>query len=549
MKQRFLSVLTIALSAMIIFPACKKGTKVGLYVPKDAAIVVHFNAAEMNKKLPWAEVKGTEWFKEVIKDTATSAFAKTMLENPENSGVDINNDLLMFVKKDSLGGYVAFEGAVKDETKFKAFNAEVTKSATPEVKDGLTYYSGNKLASYFNKERFVILMDAPDLKKLDGLGEKNIFDTATLAAPAVSNRDLKLTSSNVFNLTKDNSISTNSKFADVMSETGDVHFWISMEQLYSNSWGGAAMSMFNMSKLYKESVYAGIVNFENGKIVANTRNYGNKEVTGLMKQYEGSACDKDMLKRMPSDNMIGAMALNIKPQVIIEFLKLAGLDGMANMGLGMAGLSLEDITKSFKGDIALAVTDVKKDSIMGEEPTFVFAAKVGDKTSFDKVMNALKMMSKGSDKVAMETKDGMFAAGNDKQAIAKYLSSANNNNNPMIDKVGSDPMGGFIDFQKIFSLVGKEKVRDSLQNIQYELSKKMWENIIFTGGNVKSDAARTHFEVNLLDKNTNALKQLNVYLNEMAKIEQERKKMNKGEDVTVGAIAADTVTVVTPVPH
>jgi hypothetical protein len=47
-------------------------------------------------------------------------------------------------------------------------------------------------------------------------------------------------------------------------------------------------------------------------------------------------------------------------------------------------------------------------------------------------------------------------------------------------------------------------------------SIKMWESIIGTGGELVDGAMIGNFEVNLVDKNTNALKQLNQYVDKLA---------------------------------
>lgn len=550
MLKRFYQVLGVLIGAAILFSSCKNEAKFSSSVPKDAAVVVHFNSAEMNKKLPWAEVKNTEWFQEAIKDTATSAFVKAMMENPENSGVDINSDLLFYVMKDSLGGYVAFQGNVKDAEKFKAFSAQLTKVSAPEVKDGLSFYNGAKTISVFDNSRFSILLDAPEMKKLDDLGSTNslLNDSATVAPVVASVRDMKVTAVAAFNLKKDNSMAGNKRFNEVFSEKGDMHFWFSMDKVYSNSWGGAAMSMFNFSKLYKETAYGGTVNFDNGKITADTKSYSNKEVTDLMKKYEGSNLDESLLKRMPSDNIAGAMAFNIKPQFFAEIFKLAGLDGMLNMGLAMAGLNMDDIIKATKGDMAFAMTDVKQDSIMGVQPSVVFAAKIGDKVSFDKLINAFKSVTKGDDKVAMDSKDGVFAFGSSKEVVAKYLSSTGDSKNAMISKIGGNPMGGFVDLQNIFTAMQGKNFTDSLDKVAFDASKKFWENVVMSGGNMKGDAMTAHFEVNLLDKNTNSLKSLNSYMNEIAKIEALKKKRDGlVEEPTAIEVMPDTTTVTAPV--
>jgi hypothetical protein len=61
----------------------------------------------------------------------------------------------------------------------------------------------------------------------------------------------------------------------------------------------------------------------------------------------------------------------------------------------------------------------------------------------------------------------------------------------------------------------KEMLNESLQ---------MWNNIISTGGEFKDDGFAFHTEINLINKDTNSLRQLNNYFNKMYQINQAEKE-------------------------
>lgn len=550
MQKRFATAITLLVAFFVLSTGCKKSTNIGLNVPKDAAIVLHINSGELNKKLPWSEVKSTQWFQKAISDTATTAYMKAILDNPENSGIDLSKDLMIFLKKDSIGGYAAFMGSVKDVEKFKKFNAESTKSAAPTTEGNLSFYSGNNIISAFDKDRFAIVTDVPQMNEMDKLGSKKWpFDsTQTVDQPATASaRDLKATAKSIFDLKKDNSIASDSRFADVVNEKGDMHFWVNMEHFYSSTWGGAAMKMFNFSKLYQGNATGGTINFDNGVITADAKSFTNKEMLDIWKKYKGNDIDASLLKRIPSDDIAFAMAFNIKPQMLVDVLKLAGMDGMANMGLALAGLNMEDITKAFKGDFVVAATDMKMDSMYKAKPNIIFSSTVGDETSFDKLLNMLKMSLAAKGKIggqepAFDKKNKLFAAGSDKAYVDKYLASSGNNSAAFIDKISGDAFGGYVNFQYILNTIKNDKFKDSLDLQMIELSKKTWDNALFRGGKLKGDAMLQHIQVNLLDKNTNSLKVLNTYLDQLAKIEEQKKStVEKIEIIEAPGIAADTL--------
>ena len=73
--------------------------------------------------------------------------------------------------------------------------------------------------------------------------------------------------------------------------------------------------------------------------------------------------------------------------------------------------------------------------------------------------------------------------------------------------------------------------RDSLENIMYDTSVKMWDDLIFKGTGMKNGGNSMHLEINLLDKNTNSLKQLNKYLSILGAVQMQQRDRNKNYSV------------------
>jgi hypothetical protein len=102
----------------VIFASCKSGST-GLPVPKNAAVVVHINGSSLSKKLDWKEVKATEWFKEMQNKAVESkdSLQQKILDDPENSGIDIKNDFVFFIQSRGKGNFKVFEGNIKKRDK------------------------------------------------------------------------------------------------------------------------------------------------------------------------------------------------------------------------------------------------------------------------------------------------------------------------------------------------------------------------------------------------------------------------------------------------
>ena len=72
--------------------------------------------------------------------------------------------------------------------------------------------------------------------------------------------------------------------------------------------------------------------------------------------------------------------------------------------------------------------------------------------------------------------------------------------------------------------LGDEMKRDSLENIAFQETVKMWDNVVATGGGFKDGGVTQHIELNLMDKNTNSLKQLNRYMGILFNLQEQKKK-------------------------
>ncbi len=535
MTKRIFSFTLAAFAAIIIFASCSKKTnKEGRYVPATAGVVMHINGESLNAKLPWEEIKQNDVFKKMIADTSVSSFAKSIVENPENSGVNTKSDMLLFVVKDSLGGYSAVEGTIKDESKFKTMLTGALKAGKETSKDGFTFYADEKTSVAYNKEKFIVTYNTPEIGAVDkAIASPMDTDTSGIVQAPVATRDMNTISAAIVNLKEDASLAKDEKFSALMAEKGDAHFWFNAQYFTPTAALAGLGAMANLSKLYEGAITTATVNFENGKINFDAKSYGGKEITELYKKYSGTDFDKTMVKNIPSKNLAGLFAFNFKPEGVKEFLKILNMDGLVNLGAAQAGFNLDDFVKANKGDILIAVTEIKSDSIDGEGANFIFAASINDKPSFNKIIDAGKKfggpMLGAENKYAYNVNDKYFVFTNNKTVTDTYIAGTTNTSFDFMDKISGGPFGGFVNFQYIFNNMKPKATADSLDVAMYDASVKIWDNLLISGGKFKDGGVTQHVEVNLLDKNTNSLKQLNSYLGTIANI-QEKKKANNNMD-------------------
>jgi hypothetical protein len=220
------------------------------------------------------------------------------------------------------------------------------------------------------------------------------------------------------------------------------------------------------------------------------------------------------------------------------------MDGFLNMSLSRENITMDDFVKANKGDIMFSVTVfiMKKDSVnmsgdadktnnyVYEKPTasFLFSLSIGDKPSFNKLLDA--GVKAGGDFLSSAgifyaNDDKLFAVGNSQQYVSKYISGGRNKFD-FINKIEDHPFALFIDIQKILATAALQTAKDSTNKVVMDESMRMWQSIYSMGGEYKDDAFALNSEINLVDKNVNSLKQLNSYLDKIAKVMIEKSKKN-----------------------
>lgn len=265
-------ILPLVIILAISITACSK-KKSGIPVPKDAAVVFHIDGASLNSKLSWDEVKKSDWFKNAIEMVEEEdEMAKKLLNDPEESGIDIKSSAYIFMTPRGRGGYAGIVVSLKDEKKFETLiqkaggGSEVKKTDGMSVilndDDNVITWKGNKM---------VFIADNPEINSGSGFmnddREEYNFGTDSLLYFAKE----------IHGLSGKKSLGSNSKFASLMDEKGDMHFWVNSAAL-SGSMLSGPLSLTNVGKLFEDNIGTGTLSFDNGKITMRGKQYYGKEL-------------------------------------------------------------------------------------------------------------------------------------------------------------------------------------------------------------------------------------------------------------------------------
>jgi hypothetical protein len=530
----------IAFIAMaIIFSSCGKRNEQGKMIPKSAVFVAEINTKSLGEKLPWEDVKQTGWYKKVYSDISTPEWRKKILDNPGASGIDFDKGLIFFADKSAGNNYyIVVEGTLKSDKDFEQFNKNLDPTQTVRKEGDINLITlKDKTIAGWDTKHFAYVMNSATASS-----EMNSWKDSTISQINTTPEDNSVAQSafcaKLFSLKSDSSLAKNEKFGNLLKENGDLHFWQNSEEIMNNS---NSMGMFGMLKLdvfFKNNISTYTVNFNKGKIDVDQKGYLSKELMDVLKKYKGDKINMDMIKNIPSQNVIGVLAMNFKPEGILELVKLSGTDGFINTFTQKMGFNLDDFVKANNGDLLLSLSDFKMKSDTSTKAgfrlpdfNFIFSTGVGDKASLQKLIDAGKKISSQMGKDSMVNyamNDKTFAISNSGTFANQYL-AGNNNKYDFTDKISGHPIGLFIDIHKILSELSTRKTNNTDEKAMMDQSLKTWNNITMTGGDFKNNAFTANTEINLVDQNTNSLKQLNNYMDEMYKLVEAKKARNTNE--------------------
>jgi hypothetical protein len=247
----------------------------------------------------------------------------------------------------------------------------------------------------------------------------------------------------------------------------------------------------------------------------------------------------DLISRIPSSDVAAVIAFNYSPEALKETLKATGLNSLLDGFLAKADFSIDDFVKANKGEVLVAVTDLAATNAsmgnMGEmhkpQVNYIVATAVKDKATFEKLVTIGWDLSKQMGKNRMDSaspspgaKPGIsyrvqndwFALSNSADYTDKFLAGNANNKFAFTDRITGHPMGLYIDLQKLIHFAGSMGMGDSTKTQAVAIAANTWQDVIATGGEFSGGVSTMQMEINMVDKNTNSLKQLNQFVDKLS---------------------------------
>ena len=369
--------LVIILAAIVSgFSACDDGISsanlggesAANNVPEDASAVVAINLKSLMGKADMDVMKKMAFYEDMVAEAARQQ-GETMakvLENPEKSGIDLNQNAYFFMDIDGKdeNGLIGFVFTISDKGQFEDLVNESDMEANES--NGFQYASNNQSVVAWNGSIGFIGVIS------------NSYDKRV---------DVEIQLDKVFN--NRSSITNNSDARKALGGNHDMNYYFSTSKLVDMFSEELAMGEFFINKEdLKNNSFTGYTDFNEGEIESIGYSDLSKGLKSSLKMIFGEGSETDFSPYISKENLVMLTTGKLNFKGINQLLKNKGLNGFADMGLLEYGLKTDDIMTAIDGDIAIAM-NMKAES---DEPVMTMTMKINDKKKLEMILNKAKKL-------------------------------------------------------------------------------------------------------------------------------------------------------------
>lgn len=362
--------------AILLLSSCGGPSKdIYKITPESTLAVVSIHPGNLFEK---GKLQEMEFLREEMNETELS---RSLIEDPEYSGIDMDEYSAFFVfGKDPNYGCISLPVASKDELEARLDEIEKEMDESFEKSEIANYTAlsqSNSILLYNNKIAFVLF---------------------SMGGPA---DDITTVAEELVNLDKEEGILSDKDFNYFLKKQKDLNAWFTSSNISSIS--GAfdlddAMDMFGGIKNNYGHMF---LDFRPGAIEFTTNLRFNQSIKETIAKYNflDNAAIKDLLKYLPSEDVLFVGNTNVNPDKMFSLLKFINndIDDMLEKIAEELEMEVEDIEKTFGGEAAFSIggfenMNLKIDSAFefGEKlPVVVGATRLKDKKIFDEFIEVL----------------------------------------------------------------------------------------------------------------------------------------------------------------
>lgn len=523
----------LSLAALLIVAGCSKQPDNARYIPGDATAVVSVNLGSLSKKIAWNLITGSKLYKEIRKRMPAQN-AGDVMGGIENAGLDVSNTFYIYTRQDTRlqgGNMVVGLIPMEDTARWEAY----VHQAFPDA--GITSVSGHRAASLgtgmyagWTHDLLIIInaqpaaVDDEDADRKDESPGNDLEIAAEMEA--------------AFAVPTNNSIIHNKRFDGFQPRKHDLSFWLNYGSLLSSQ-GVLEAGGFSLAPtMWKDAIFTAGFDFRKGRINGAINYYLPSAVEEATRNFGEVEADRDMLNRLPKNNLDMLLSMHISPGGVKALLEKAGLFGLANVGLTTQGLDVDYVLEAFTGDMAIVMNDfslsaeIQTDEFMGETVThkqqkaamsMTYVVKINKEENFRKLLEFAHqegMKKTGNGYILpLTTKDSVFLMIDGKYAIVSnqrryaqgFLGGTFKNTpmkGPMAERVYGYPFALTFDIRQLFREVDPAVSNNPRDSAIIAESKKLLDNATIRGGKYEDNAYKFEMEINFMDKDENSILEL-----------------------------------------
>jgi hypothetical protein len=545
--KTLLSLLLIAISLTSLH-SFAQDNPLFRHLPPDATAVFQVNVPALASKLSWQELAQ----KMSMAPKGKSDRMMDMMKNPLITGIDIAKDFFVAeTDKDDPNSatYTTIILHLADSAKFVAF----LRKQEPGLRffnypnKGRGAAAKDKYGAAWDKDFAVLTIVKP------GAGDQMPppppkGKTALPAPKHPAPNYAVLAAKKSFEALKgfEGSVYTSDPvFKAGFSDDADVHMWapvgmgltrLMKNLMHKNPGGNAAFSAKAMGLHRSNAHTLTALRFETGKISLKSSTLYPPDSLAFYTKFSSRPLNTDLVTQLPKGKLLAMINLHFDPSAITDMLDMSHSRAKVDSMLATKGLTTDNITRSFKGDILLAVLEPEDQpadsSGKSKQPSIYIVTTINDLPSFMTFAGKLNLMKDstasgdstmagqgagqgliGKMKMAYTLKDNILVISTSKPMADAWFGSTEKRSTDFIPaQVKDNPFSLFIDLKTVGNflqdMTKKDQEQPSGKNKKILQVLSAMDTFTLASGAIQDGKVVTTIELRLTDSSENSLNSL-----------------------------------------
>ncbi len=575
----FFCLSSLVLSGFFSPILAQDGTNLVQRLPTDVMGIIAINAENYSKKGDLNKLMELDFMKDFDKKLKESSpnhydMVSKIYKAPKQAGINLFPKSYVFaLNLDSLTAF-GYLFNVSDKSKLDELANKIVADSKDKLfvgeKQGFKFFSDNKTTMAWNGQ-IAVMMAIEGSQKYNPNETQNYDDPDYYAKQEEKERlytqkkgDVMAKQIQSIIEGQKNSITNNANFQTFNNQPFDAGIWINYQVFngaflkvfkeFGSAMGSEKKMMEKFSSVMKDNYLHMFFNLNKGNATFSVHTYMGEKMTNLSQGMYDKRINPKFFDYVDGTNTLGFLAVAVDMRkyydmfmgLYIPFLEQAPKGKQIISAIELAGIATDEdaILNLFKGDLMIAITDVREvnvvykdyqydgDKYVGEvektrkeqNPVFVAMSSIGNQKNVDIVLRALvnfealkeqkgyyEFVGKtGMAKVYLILKDGMVIISNDENLVLERIlqgkTVAKPVENRLQDLTKTNSQVFFTNFPNVFATVlktTKDLSKEDKKNIE-ELKNNIGE-LQFKGVEMNGKVAKYEAIIDLKNKKENSL--------------------------------------------